>query len=137
MKKNLLLVTVFFILAMSAYAQVKLQPVAVPAKKIKVIPPFQKDSIIAAINDIMDGFAGKPNNCDTWPDVRSQIFNYLAVKWHKGILQGDKPESAFFVRVGKDTMTQLDFQQNRLVVVVGFALRRPAEFETASFAKQL
>jgi phage tail sheath protein FI len=137
MKRNLLLLAAFFMLAIAAHSQIKLQPVAVPAKKIRVIPPFQKDSIVAAINDILDGFAGRPNNCDTWPDVRSQIFNYLAVKWRKGILQGDKPETAFFVLVGKNTMTQVDLQQNRLIVVVGFALRRPAEFETASFAKQL
>ena len=38
------------------------------------------------------------------------------------------PEDAFFVKVDRTTMTQDDIDNGRLVVLVGIATLRPAEF---------
>lgn len=38
------------------------------------------------------------------------------------------PQDAYFVRCGRDTMTQDDIDHGRLIVLVGFAPVRPAEF---------
>ena len=38
------------------------------------------------------------------------------------------PEEAFFVQVGRDTMSQDDIDNGRLICVIGAAPVRPAEF---------
>jgi phage tail sheath protein FI len=43
-------------------------------------------------------------------------------------LRGDKPEQAFFVRCDRNTMTQDDVDNGRLVMVVGVAPLRPSEY---------
>ena len=45
-----------------------------------------------------------------------------------GALLGDKPEAAYFVKCDRSTMTQNDLDNGRLVVLVGVAALRPAEF---------
>lgn len=44
------------------------------------------------------------------------------------MLQGAKPEAAFFVKCDATTMTQDDIAMGRLVASVGIAPLKPAEF---------
>ncbi|HEX4569976.1 MAG TPA: hypothetical protein VH184_06105, partial [Dongiaceae bacterium] len=49
--------------------------------------------------------------------------------WLDGALVGTKKEDAFFVRCGLgDTMVQDDLDNGRLIVLVGVAAVKPAEF---------
>ncbi|RZK99869.1 MAG: phage tail sheath family protein, partial [Hymenobacter sp.] len=49
--------------------------------------------------------------------------------WRQGALQGTQPKQAFYVAVGLGkTMTALDILEARLVVELGLAAVRPAEF---------
>jgi len=71
----------------------------------------------------------EPNNQNTWTRVRTQVENYLTQRWREGALMGRKTSEAFFVRVGLgQTMTQLDILDGRLIVEMGVAVVRPAEF---------
>ena len=71
----------------------------------------------------------EPNAAPLWAAVRAQIENYLMQKWRDGALMGTKPDQAFFVRVGLgQTMTSQDVIDGRLVIEVGLAVVRPAEF---------
>ena len=71
----------------------------------------------------------EPNDVNTWTKVRSMIENYLLLKWRAGALGGTKPEDAFFVRCGLGmTMTSQDILEGRLIVEIGMAVVRPAEF---------
>lgn len=63
-----------------------------------------------------------------WTAVRSRIEQFLSAQWRAGALMGDKPEHAFFVRCDRRTMTQADLDSGRLVVEIGVAPLRPAEF---------
>jgi len=73
--------------------------------------------------------AFEPNGPDTWVRVRSTVENYLATKWREGALQGARPEQAYFVQAGLGTtMTAEDVRNGRLLLNVGLALVRPAEF---------
>ncbi|MHA7861727.1 phage tail sheath family protein [Tessaracoccus sp. Y36] len=81
-------------------------------------------------------FAFEPNNAGTWMRARASIGDFLAGLWGAGALQGDKPERAFSVRVGLgDTMTAGDIAEGRMVVDVGLAVVRPAEFIVVRFAQ--
>jgi hypothetical protein len=71
----------------------------------------------------------EPNGPDTWARLKASIKTFLFGLWREGAFQGAKPEEAFMVAVGLgETMTQADISQGRLVVQVGVAPLRPAEF---------
>jgi phage tail sheath protein FI len=70
----------------------------------------------------------EPNDEALWGDIRRTIEDFLLNEWHKGALVGDKPERAYFVKCDRSTMTQNDLDNGRLVVLVGAAPSRPAEF---------
>jgi phage tail sheath protein FI len=61
--------------------------------------------------------------------VIQTISNFLTTTWQNGALQGATPDQAFFVQCGLGaTMTQDDINNGRLIVVIGIAPVRPAEF---------
>jgi phage tail sheath protein FI len=63
-----------------------------------------------------------------WARVKRTITNFLTTAWRNGALEGTKPEEAFFVKCDATTMTQDDIDNGRLIVVIGVAPVRPAEF---------
>lgn len=78
----------------------------------------------------------EPNAPATWEIVRAAIDNYLHKLWQQGGLFGDKPEDAYFVRVGKGiTMSDSDIKDGKMVVRVGIAAVRPAEFIILEFSQ--
>ena len=80
----------------------------------------------------------EPNNQNTWSKVNHQIENYLLRKWRDGALLGTKPEQAFYVRCGLGkTMTAQDILDGRLIVEIGMAPLRPAEFIILRFSHQI
>ena len=71
----------------------------------------------------------EPNSAPTWERVRSAVENYVHSLWQQGALLGATPEEAYFVHIGKGiTMTDDDVQHGRMIVKVGMAAVRPAEF---------
>ena len=60
--------------------------------------------------------------------VQRSIEAFLLNEWRTGALTGNKPEMAFFVRCDRSTMTQNDFDNGRLICLIGVAPVRPAEF---------
>ena len=70
----------------------------------------------------------EPNDESLWTKVREQVEDFLQTLWRDGRLVGTRPEEAFFVRCDRTTMTQDDLDNGRLVVLVGIAPVRPAEF---------
>lgn len=83
-------------------------------------------------------FVFEPNDANTWVKVRAMIENFLILQWRAGALQGAKPEDAFFVRVGLgETMTELDILEGRMIVEIGMAVVRPAEFIILRFSHKM
>lgn len=80
----------------------------------------------------------EPNDKNTWIRVKSMISNFLADLWKQGALAGDKPEQAFFVMVGLgETMSAQDILEGKLIVRIGMAAVRPAEFIILNFEHKL
>src|SRR5438045_917595 len=70
----------------------------------------------------------EPNNRRLWDNVRHTVEDFLLVLWRDGALLGDKPEDAYFVRCDRTTLTQNDLDNGRLIVLVGLAPTKPADF---------
>lgn len=80
----------------------------------------------------------EPNDAGTWVRVKGMIDNFLTTLWRQGALAGAKPENAFFVNVGLGkTMTPTDILEGRLIIEVGIAAVRPAEFIVLKFMHKL
>lgn len=77
----------------------------------------------------------EPNDVNTWVKVRAMIENYLILKWNDGALAGAKADEAFFVRVGLgQTMSYNDIEEGRMIIQIGLAVVRPAEFIIVQFS---
>jgi phage tail sheath protein FI len=83
-------------------------------------------------------FVFEPNDANTWVKVQGMLENFLTTLWRQGALQGAKPEHAFYVAVGLGkTMTSLDILEGRMIVEIGMAVVRPAEFIILRFSHKL
>lgn len=83
-------------------------------------------------------FVFEPNNANTWTKVRSMIENFLILQWRDGALAGAKPEHAFYVRVGlNQTMSADDILNGYMIVEIGMAVVRPAEFIVLRFSHKM
>jgi phage tail sheath protein FI len=78
------------------------------------------------------------NDTSTWLKVKGMIDSYLYSLWERGALRGTKAEEAYFVNVGLNkTMTPDDILNGRLIVEIGIAAVRPAEFIILRFSHKM
>lgn len=70
----------------------------------------------------------EPNDEVLWVRVKRTIDVFLTGLWRTGALAGSAPSEAFFVNVGRNTMSQDDIDNGRLICVIGVAPVKPAEF---------
>jgi phage tail sheath protein FI len=85
--------------------------------------------IEASIDNGTQWVVFEPNDQRLWARVRQTITDFLTSTWQSGALQGATPNQAFFVQCDLGTtMTQDDLNNGRLIVIVGIAPVRPAEF---------
>jgi uncharacterized protein len=80
----------------------------------------------------------EPNDSTTWLKVKAMIESYLYGLWERGALAGAKPEDAYFVNVGLGTtMTTQNILEGLMIVEIGVAAVRPAEFIILRFTHKL
>jgi phage tail sheath protein FI len=71
----------------------------------------------------------EPNDHRLWSSLRLNIGGFMDTLFRAGAFQGEKASDAYFVRCGLgDTMTQAEIDAGQVIVVVGFAPLKPAEF---------
>jgi hypothetical protein len=89
-------------------------------------------AVEAAIGRLFDAAPWRltPGKADevVWNAADRAVEELLLAEWHRGALAGERPQDAYFVRCDRSTMTQEDIDRGRLVVLVGVAPLRAAEF---------
>jgi phage tail sheath protein FI len=78
----------------------------------------------------------EPNAEPLWAQVTQAVTNFLDTVWRSGALEGVKQEEAFFVRCDRTTMTEDDIANGRLIVLIGIAPVKPAEFVIFRFKQK-
>jgi phage tail sheath protein FI len=104
-----------------------------PAKKyvnVRRLLNFVEDSIDRG----MQWVVFEPNDDQLWARVRRSVSNFLLTVWRNGALEGRSQEQAFFVKCDATTMTRDDRDNGRLIVIIGIAPVKPAEFVIARVA---
>ena len=80
----------------------------------------------------------EPNDATLWLKVKGMIESYLYSLWERGALAGSKPDQAYYVNVGLgQTMSAQDILEGRLIIEIGIAAVRPAEFVVLRFMHRL
>ncbi|WP_299763437.1 phage tail sheath C-terminal domain-containing protein [uncultured Dokdonia sp.] len=91
-----------------------------------------------SVKKASERFVFESNDANTWVRVRAMIENFLNTQWRAGALAGASPEDAYFVRVGLgETMSAQDVLEGRMIVEIGMAAVRPAEFIILRFSHKL
>jgi phage tail sheath protein FI len=70
----------------------------------------------------------EPNDVSLWEKVKRQLNAFLRELWRAGALFGTTPEQAFYVKCDSETNPPESIDQGKLVVEVGIAPVKPAEF---------
>jgi Bacteriophage tail sheath protein len=70
----------------------------------------------------------EPNDTPLWKAIIRDVSAFLTTLWREGALMGASPEQAFFVQCDEETNPQEVIDAGMVVIVVGIAPVRPAEF---------
>jgi len=91
-----------------------------------------------SVNKASEQFVFESNDANTWVKMQAMIENFLNLQWKAGALAGSKPEQAYYVRVGLgSTMTAQDILEGRMIIEIGMAAVRPAEFIILRFSHKM
>jgi len=91
-----------------------------------------------SVKKASENFVFEPNSAGTWVKVKSMIENFLTIQWRAGALMGAKADDAFYVKVGLgETMTQQQINDGKMIVEIGLAAVRPAEFIILRFTHKM
>ncbi|MCS3870510.1 phage tail sheath protein FI [Chryseobacterium ginsenosidimutans] len=91
-----------------------------------------------SVKKATERFVFEANTANTWIRVQTMIENFLNQQWQDGALAGSKPEEAYYVSVGLNkTMSAQDILEGRMIIEVGMAAVRPAEFIVLRFSHKL
>jgi phage tail sheath protein FI len=70
----------------------------------------------------------EPNDKRLWDRLIDSVGSFLTRLWRDGALMGTEKSQAFYILCGTDTMTQDDIDNGRLIMEIGIAPVKPAEF---------
>lgn len=91
-----------------------------------------------SIKKATEQFVFEPNDKNTWVRVKAMIDNFLTQQWRAGALAGPTPDKAFYVNVGLgETMTAQDILEGNMIIEIGMAVVRPAEFIILKFSHKM
>lgn len=91
-----------------------------------------------SVKKASERFVFESNDANTWVRVRAMIENFLNLQWRAGALAGASPEDAYYVSIGLgETMSAQDVLEGRMIVEIGMAAVRPAEFIILRFSHKL
>ncbi len=91
-----------------------------------------------SIKKATEPFVFQSNDANTWVSIRSMISSFLTLQWKAGALTGASTEQAFYVKVGLgSTMTPEDILSGTMIIEVGMAVVRPAEFIVLKFTHKM
>jgi phage tail sheath protein FI len=77
----------------------------------------------------------EPNDADLWARVRRDVGAFLTGVWRDGMLFGASPAEAFFVKCDAENNPQDVRDRGQLVIDVGMAPVKPAEFVVFRFSQ--
>lgn len=94
-------------------------------------------SIAAAIERGTQWAVFEPNGPLLWKRLTRMVVGFLMTLREKGMLAGETPEDAFFVKCDDETNPPRDVDRGMLVAQIGLAITRPVEFIVFRLSQRL
>lgn len=95
------------------------------------------NAIVKAMNAHLQWVVFEPNVPSLWKTITRNVSDFLTDLWRKGYFRGQVPEEAFFVKCDEETNPPEERDAGRLIVEVGVAPVRPAEFLIVRVAQEM
>jgi len=97
----------------------------------------QLNAIHKALSSGLQWVVFEPNQPSLWKTVQRNVTQFLMDLWRKGWFRGEAPEEGFFVKCDEETNPPEERDAGRMVVEVGVAPVRPAEFLVVQVAQEM
>lgn len=78
----------------------------------------------------------EPNTPELWGRIKSALHGFLYGLWEEGALFGETPEEAYYIKCNEDLNPQEIRDAGKVIVEVGYAKVKPAEFTILRFAQK-
>lgn len=78
----------------------------------------------------------EPNTPDLWERIITSIEGFLYNLWEQGMLFGETPEEAYYVKCDEELNPPEVREDGRVIAEVGYAKTKPAEFFVIRFAQK-
>jgi len=88
-----------------------------------------------SVSQGLEWVAFEANDNALWGRIRDEVADFLQGLYQAGAFLGTRPKDGYWVKCDRTTMTQQDIDAGRLVVVIGFAPVKAAEFVVISISK--
>lgn len=95
------------------------------------------NAIVKAMNQHLQWVVFEPNVPSLWKTLTRNITDFLVDLWRKGYFTGRTPEEAFFVKCDEETNPPEERDAGRLLIEVGVAPVRPAEYLVLRVAQEM
>jgi hypothetical protein len=76
------------------------------------------------------------NHEPLWKAIRRDITAFLTLLWRQGMLKGETPEQAFFVKCDSETNPDEVVAAGQVVTTIGLSVVKPAEFVVIRISQQ-
>lgn len=77
------------------------------------------------------------NGPPLWARIRSQLLGFLTGLFNDGLFAGNSPSQAFYVIVDESNNTAASIDQGQVIIDIGIAVNKPAEFVRFRYAQKL
>jgi len=122
----------FSILVSTASGQVKYETLQKDSGKVfkqaKLINGSISEQIKNGLQTILNKYKRDANDEAIWEKIRAEADAFLYSYYKNGKLIGVKPEQAYFLQMGLQTMTGQDIAAGKKILLAGIAERKPSEF---------
>ena len=100
-----------------------------PASEYRYVPVRRFVTMVSeSLEQALHWVVFETNHEPLWKAIRRDITAFLTLLWRGGMLRGETPEQAFFVKVDAETNPEDVIAAGQVVIVVGLSVVRPAEF---------
>jgi phage tail sheath protein FI len=91
--------------------------------------------ITKKLDSLVRTYCNRPNIQTTWTEIKGQADSILLSYFRSGALMGTKPQDAYFLKMGVETMTATDIGNGKMILQAGVATLKPAEFKIITIEK--
>jgi hypothetical protein len=86
------------------------------------------DQVKISLQIILDKYRTATNEEITWKRIRKEADSLLLTFFNSGKLTGTRPEKAYYMQIGLQTMTAKDISAGKKILIAGIATVKPSEF---------